>query len=243
MSGSSCIWLLHLMDLFIYSDESGVFDPDRYDFFVFGGLMFFSSAEAEDAARLYQHAEKLVKKKDGLADDSEPKASNLTFGSRYKLFRALNHFHKFAVVVHQKRVLSQVSQNKKSKQRYLDYVFKIAVKREFESLLRNGAIKNQDVHRLRFFVDEHATATDGRYELREALEREFKWGTFNYKYSCFYPPIFSALNAVELKFCDSKVKPLIRAADIVANRVFNAAIKGDLVSLKERQNMLIIEQP
>ena len=140
------------MDLFIYSDESGVFDPKRYDFFVFGGLIFFSSSEAEDASRVYQHAEKVVKQRDGLSDDCEPKASNLTFGSRYKLFRSLNHFHKFAVVVHQKRVLSQVSQDKKTKQRYLDYVFKIAVKRKFESLLRSGAIVNQDVHRLRFLL-------------------------------------------------------------------------------------------
>lgn len=231
------------MDLFIYSDESGVFDPKRYDFFVFGGLIFFSSTEAEDAARTYQHAENIAKQRDGLSHDTEPKASNLSFSSRYKLFRSLNRFHKFAVVVHQKRVLSQISQNKKSKQRYLDYAFKIAVKRKFESLLKSGTILSHKVYRLRFFVDEHATATDGRYELKEALEREFKWGTFNCNYLRFFPPIFDSLNAVDLKFCDSKVKPLIRAADIVSNRVFNAAIQGDLVSLKTRKNMFIIELP
>ena len=67
---------------------------------------------------------------------------------------------------------------------------------------------------------EHTTATNGRYELREALEQELKTGTYNMDYSLFFPPIFTNLKSVQLTFCDSKTTTLVRAADIIANRLY-----------------------
>ena len=49
------------MDIYVYSDESGVFDRHHNDYFVFGGLVAFSYSEADEATRRYQHAEKLIK--------------------------------------------------------------------------------------------------------------------------------------------------------------------------------------
>lgn len=231
------------MDIFIYSDESGVFDQKNNQFFAFGGLMFLSFDEADDANRLYKNAELAAKRRDGLPADCEAKACVLSNGSKAKLFRSLNKFHKFGVVVYQEIVQPRIFDNKKTKQRYLDYVFKIAVKRKFQNLIRQGIIDPKNIGKLRFYVDEHATATDGRYELREALEQEFKIGTFNWKWDKFHEPIFPCLQSVELRFCDSKTRPLIRAADIVANRIYYAAVSRDLSMIWNRENFHLIELP
>lgn len=231
------------MDIYVYSDESGVFDRQHNEYFVFGGLIAFSYSEVDEAIRRYQHAEDLVKIKEGLGPEVEAKACILSNGDKSKLFRSLNKFHKFGVVVHQNRVNANIFKNKKTKQRYLDYVFKIAVKRKFQTLIRDGVINPNTVTKIRFYVDEHATATDGRYELREALEQEFKIGTFNMKWSVFHEPIFPKLQSVDLSFCDSKCQALIRAADIVANKIYFCSISNDLNSIRDRKNFGVIELP
>lgn len=90
-----------------------------------------------------------------------------------------------------------------------------------------------------FYMDEHTTATDGRYELRESLEEEFKIGTMNFEYNIFHKPIFDNLHTLTLTFYDSKDKILIRAADIVANKVYYKAITGSVSELKSHNNLFI----
>ena len=135
----------------------------------------------------------------------------------------MNNQYRFGVIVDQQKVLDRIFASKKDKQRYQDYAYKIAVKRLFEKLIQDGIIVSEHVETLTFYVDEHTTATNGRYELREGLEQEFKNGTYNYPYSKFYPPIFPALKSVDLQYCNSSKKVLIRAADIVANKIFYLA--------------------
>ena len=127
------------MDIYVYSDESGVFDRQHNEYFVFGGLVALSYSEADEATRRYQHAEKLIKAKEGLANDDEAKACCLSNSGKSKLFRSLNNFHKFGVVIHQNRVNPNIFNNKKTKQRYLDYAFKIAIKRKFVKERSNHA--------------------------------------------------------------------------------------------------------
>lgn len=225
------------MDLFVYSDESGVFDKVHNEYFVFGGLVFCSYKDVDEAIALYKTAERCAMLKDGIPFDCEAKACVLSNESKGKLFRSLNRFHKFGVVVQQHFVLNNIFQNKKSKQRYLDYVFKIGIKRKFQSMIKDGLIKPDEVRRIRFYVDEHSTATDGRYELRESLEQEFKLGTYNWKWNKFYPPIFTEINSIELSFCDSKTRPLIRAADIVANKIYHCAVSEEMLYLQNKENL------
>ena len=45
------------MDIYIYSDESGVFDYLHNDYFVFAGAIFFSKQDKDDMERKYVHAE------------------------------------------------------------------------------------------------------------------------------------------------------------------------------------------
>ena len=49
------------MDLFIYSDESGVFDKAHNEIFVYGGLIFLGKEEKDDYNRKYLAAEKAIR--------------------------------------------------------------------------------------------------------------------------------------------------------------------------------------
>lgn len=142
------------------------------------------------------------------------------------MYRSLNRVYKFGAVIDQKEVIPEIFGNKKSKQRYLDYAYKIAIKRFFECLIYQGKIVANEVENICFFVDEHTTATNGLYELRQALEEELKNGTVNYTHNTFYPPIFPKLKSVQLQYCNSSTKTLVRAADIVANRLFYLTVSS-----------------
>lgn len=211
------------MNIYIYSDESGVFDKQHEQFFVFGGLIILGTDSKEIWTRKYAAAERAIRNKNKFAPDYELKATQVLNSDKGKLFRSLNNCYKFGVVIKQAKVLDRIFMSKKDKQRYLDYAYKIAVKRAFESLISAKVMDPVLVERLYFYVDEHTTATNGCYELRESLEQEFKNGTYNINYNIFYPPIFSNLKDVQLEFCNSAKKLLIRAADIVANRIYYIA--------------------
>lgn len=215
------------MIIFVYSDESGVFDYKHNKYFVFGGLIFLSKTERETCIRKYIHAEKTIRdiSEKHLKTKLEVKAANISNKAKGKLFRSLNQYIKFGVIIHQELINEYIWLNKKSKQRYLDYAFKIALKRCLESLIEENRITPSEVEGLIVNVDEHSTATDGRYELRTALENEFKIGTFNKQHDKYFPPLFPQLKNLLCNYCNSEKITLIRAADIVANRIYYLARK------------------
>lgn len=131
---------------------------------------------------------------------------------------------------------------KKTKQRYLDYVYKISVKRAFEQLILNKQIIPNEIENIYFFVDEHTTATNGRYELREGIEQGLKHGTHNFEYNAYYPPIFPNVRSIDMKFFNSESTLLVRAADIVANRVFYLQ-RNDLIKLNAINDINLIYFP
>lgn len=228
------------MNIYVYSDESGVFDKVHNKIFVFGGLVFLSKEDKDKAARMYINAERAIKNNYDIGQ--ELKACIVSNKDKGKLYRSLNNNYKFGVVVKQEEVLDSIFNNKKSKQRYLDYVYKIAIKNYFLRMIQEGTIIPEEVKNIYFFVDEHTTATDGRYELREGLMEEFKHGTHNFSWSKYYPPIFPHLNSLELNFCDSKIKTLVRASDIVANNMYYHAVKNNRFSFTN-ETTNIIKQP
>lgn len=231
------------MNIYVYSDESGVFDKEHNDYFVFGGLILLGTEDKENWSRKYSSVEKTLRANKGVAADYELKATQITNKEKGKLFRSLNGCYKFGVVIREKNVLDRIYLSKKDKQRYLDYAYKIAIKRAFENLILDGTINPDEVERLYFYVDEHTTATNGRYELQEALEQEFKLGTFNYKYDTYYPPIFKKMKDVQLEYCNSESKLLVRAADIVANKIFYLARNEKRKELRDIQNLNVIYLP
>ena len=119
-----------------------------------------------------------------------------------------------------------------SKQRYQDFAYKIGVRRAFEHLISIGILSPEDDITLHFFVDEHHTATNGRYELEEALLQEFKEGTYNFNFMKYYKPLFPNMRNLHLKMEDSTQSLLIRAADIVANRLYYEKERGSIRNLR-----------
>lgn len=231
------------MNIYVYSDESGVFDKEHNEYFVFGGLILLGTEEKENWSRKYSSVEKVLRKNKGVDDKYELKATQITNGEKGKLFRSLNGCHKFGVIINEKNVLDRIYQSKKDKQRYLDYAYKIAVKRAFEGLIHDGNINPEEIERIYFYVDEHTTATNGCYELQEALEQEFKLGTYNYRYDTYYPPIFNKMKDVHLEYCNSASKLLVRAADIVANKIYFLARNEKSEDIRNIQNMNVIYLP
>ena len=231
------------MNLYVYSDESGVMDVIHNDYFIFGGLIFVGSSEKEIQSRKYASVEGMLRRNKGVPLGYELKATQITNKEKGKLFRSLNGCHKFGVIIEEKRIDQQITMNKKTRQRYLDYVYKIAVKRAFENLIARKIINPNSIERIYFRVDEHTTATDGRYELRESLEQEFKHGTVNFARNTSFPPIFHNLVDVQLKYCNSKAELLVRASDIIANRIYYLARQQKFEELKVIQNLHVIKLP
>lgn len=219
------------MDLFIYSDESGVFDKAHNEIFVYGGLIFLGKREKDDYSRKYHAAEKIIRY-GKYSQDEELKASRITNKEKGKLYRSLNGAIRFGIVINQRNVLDRIFLSKKDKQRYLDYAYKVGLKRALQRLIKEGKIKIDEVDTIHIYNDEHSTATNGRYELREGLEQELKLGTYNLKYDKFFPPVFDKMKGIELEFCDSNTVTLIRAADIVANRIYYMALNRKLENLE-----------
>ena len=220
------------MNIYIYSDESGVFDPIHNDYFVFGGLMFFDVENKNIASRKYRRAENTIRSSENISNNNEVKAALISKKAKGKLYRSLNAFHKFGVVVDQSKILPQISQSKKSRQRYMDWAYKMAVKEKLLSLSRLGVVDLSSVERIYCRVDEHSTATDGKYELRESMEQEFKIGVFTHNFTVYHPPICPNLISLEVEFCNSESNTLVRAADIVANRLYFMAARGNPMQLQ-----------
>ena len=233
---------MYFINIFIYSDESGVFDKIHNDYFVFGGLICIGKESKDIMSRKYSHAENVVRETVH-NKNQEIKASTISNKNKGKLFRSLNECHKFGVIIKEKQILESIYGDKKSKQRYLDFAYKIAVKKALENLIKNKIIVPDDVENIYFYVDEHATATNGLYELNQCLEPELIFGTFTFNYDAYYPPLFPKAKSVVVQFCNSSKTLLVRAADIIANRLYNLMIRDMKSSIETISNMYILELP
>ena len=228
------------MDIYIYSDESGVFDSKHNKYFVFGGLVCFGKSEKDVLERKFIHAERAIAPR--YQPGMELKASRISNKDKGKLFRCLNGAFKFCVLIHQRELNQRIFQNKRHKQRYLDYAYKIVLKKCLESLVKNGFLKPKSVENMNVYCDEHHTATDGKYELRESLLAEFKYGVWNPNWDGFIDPLFWSMHGINVFFCDSKKVTLVRAADIIANHCYHSAVHGK-GAVETRENLFVYVLP
>lgn len=106
------------MDIFVYSDESGVFDKKHNDIYVYGGLIFLSKREKDDNTRKYIKAENDIRISGNYGSDTELKANLITNNEKSKLYRSLNQHVKFGAVINQKEVIDRIFQGKKDKQKH-----------------------------------------------------------------------------------------------------------------------------
>lgn len=232
------------MNIFVYSDESGVFDKVHNEKFVFGGLIFLDKQSKDVCCHHYLIAEKTIYSSGLIENGTEIKAAKISHLHRNKLYRSLNNYLKFGIVIDEEKVLDRIFNSKKDKQRYLDYAYKIGVKRTFEQMITEGMIDPDNVENIYFYADEHTTATNGKYELREALEQELKNGTYNWNYNIFYKPLFPKIKTVDLQFCNSAAVTLVRAADIIANKVYYTSLNSNDFSYEiKNRHMYITRLP
>ena len=231
------------MNIFVYSDESGVFDVVHNDVYVYGGLVFLSKEERDVETRKYIAVEEIIRTHENKKICEEIKASEITNSSKGKIFRSLNSCEKFGIIINQKKLRKEIFSTKKHKQRYLDFAYKLAIKRKFELLIRQKKINRLDVENIYFYIDEHTTATDGRYELKESMLQEFKEGMFSTDYVSYKPPIFPNLKDVNVVFCNSAKNTLVRAADIVANKIYYYAKSNVDFSTIKNKNLYITFHP
>ena len=230
------------MNIYIYSDESGVFDKVHNDIFVFAGIICIDNNEKEKFTRKYSRVEKSIRNSSNY-ESEELKACLISNKDKGKLFRSMNQAYKFAVIIKQQEVLDRIFNSKKDKQRFLDYAYKRGVKSALERMLKQSIIQDEEVENLYFYVDEHSTATNGKYELEETLESEFKYGTYNLDWNYAYPPLFNHLKSVNVEFCNSKHKYLVRASDIVANRIYYLAVQEMNKKMNEVEKLYTLTLP
>ena len=126
------------MEIYVYSDESGVFDNKNETIFIYGGLVFFSKQDKENAARKYKSSEETIKPK--YAKNFELKGSRINNTDKGKLLRALNRYMKFVVAINLQDVHPNVFENKFHKQRFLDYAYTYSLKLLFESFIKGKII-------------------------------------------------------------------------------------------------------
>lgn len=213
------------MKLYVFADESGVFDRAHANLFVYGGVIILGKPNYDYIVNKHQSLERRLRREDtSLKNVPEIKAAYLNLKQRKRLFNLrAPQCVRFGVVIDQQRVYEQIYQTKQDKQRFLDYALKRGIKHAIESANMSGLIRKEEINCISIVVDEHSTATSGKYTFEETVDEEFRRGTYSPNYDKFFPPLFSLdFPPIPVAYCDSKKVVGVRIADITANWVYRA---------------------
>lgn len=206
-----------MQELYFYLDDSGVLHSNAHErFFIYAGYVFTSQREKDLALASYRKATRSVNPR----PDQELKAHGTKGKTKRYLNSILKNYESFSCVVDKHRIYKNIIQNKKSVHRYKDYCLKRVAKAKLLDMIARKTIDPELPTILRFYIDNQPTSTDGIYNLRESIREEFSSGIQNFDYGTFYEPIFQSHLQVTTDFCDSRIQPLIQAADILANSIF-----------------------
>lgn len=213
------------MKLYVFSDESGVFDRVHADLFVYGGVIILGKTNYDAIVNKHRSLERRLRREDpSLKNVPEIKAAYLNLKQRKRLFNLqVPQCVRFGIVIDQQRVYKQIYQTKQDKQRFLDYALKRGIKHAIESANTSGLILKKEINCMSIVVDEHSTATSGKYTFKETVDEEFRRGTYSPNYDKFFPPLFSLdFPCIPVSYCDSKKVVGVRIADITANWIYKA---------------------
>lgn len=228
------------MNLYVYSDESGVFDKKTNSFFVFAGIILTSKEDRNKLKNKYLTLEKSIKYDKEISSKVELKASNIANKTKKRLYSYLKDVIKFSVVINLQKLFDY--KGKDNKQRYLDYAFKIGFKRTLKKLEKDGLIRLNDIERIFIECDEHTISTSGIYDLRDSIYNELKYGITNFNKNAQYGAIIPELVDVEVKYLDSKNNALIRCADIVSNFVYTSYRDMNIDRIEKLDKEIYLEQ-
>lgn len=213
------------MKLYVFADESGVFDRVHADLFVYGGVIILGKTNYDAIVNKHRSLERRLRREDpSLKNVPEIKAAYLNLKQRKRLFNLqVPQCVRFGIVIDQQRVYKQIYQTKQDKQRFIDYALKRGIKHAIESANTSGLILKKEINCMSIVVDEHSTATSGKYTFKETVDEEFRRGTYSPNYDKFFPPLFSLdFPCIPVSYCDSKKVVGVRIADITANWIYKA---------------------
>lgn len=234
------------MHLYIYCDESGVFDKKHNNFYVMSGYIFLSQGETSIAAAKYSSVEKNIRKIKRIPKEQEIKASFLRkdFKSKRRLLNSLNDYTRFAIIIKLQEVIEKIYDHKKDKQRFQDYAFSRGIKEILLKLKNNEILNLDEIENITVNFDNRPIASSGKYDLKTSLLKELRDGKFNINWDWFIPGILKNLKKIKLNYLNSENNYLIRASDIVANSVWHKALlEPSLKDLKDNKALYIIKLP
>lgn len=223
--------------VYVYSDESGVFDKKHKDYFVYVGIVVVGQDKASVLSRKYLGAEKTLRKSAKYKNMPELKASRIENEDKRKLFRLIKNYYKFIVLVRLKKLQDTCFENKYSQQRYLDYAYKRGFKKLLINMDRDGAINLSERFEIKCYIDKRSTATNGKYSLRDSMLTEFQRGMYVAGHDI--KPIARNLSSVSVTYCNSENTTLVRASDILANRALHEA-NNDIMELNDKFTSILI---
>lgn len=231
-----------LQEISIFLDDSGTFceDPTQH-YFVYAGYVFLDPNDRDNARREYRTPLDNIRASTGHI--GELKASSLkNIAHRRALVNVLKSYESMACVIFIPNVRDSIKANKLSIHRYKDYALKIAIKRKLETLISAGKIDANTNTKLRIYIDEQHTSTDGFYSLKESIREEFSNGIRNLDYGTFHPPLFNADLDITVQFCDSSKNYLVQASDMLANRM-NKSFNLQKPKLRQLPKLHIVNLP
>lgn len=237
------------MNLKIFTDESGVFDPKNNKFYILSGILILNKKDQDRAIMRYKNVENNIKKELNFNPTTELKAYNLKPKNKRRLLNIMKNYYKFAIVIDLNKIYPRILENKFHKQAFQDYAYSRGVK-EFLLFLENKKIISlNNIKSINFFLDERPVSSSGRYELESSLYKELKIGKYNENFLKFREGIIPNIQNINLQYLDSKNNYLIRASDILANIMFYCFnsqkndFKNKIQNLQEKNNLFIIELP
>ena len=209
------------LELYLFSDESGVFDCHHSTFFITAGLIFPDKATKDSASRRYVEAEKQFRKKSKYKNIPELKAFFLSNQDKRSLFDLTKCYLRFAIIIKMNALDQQrIFKNSRTKQNYLDYTYRHTVNNIISELLSKNMLHDDEDLTVYCTQDQHSTAGTSITILEDAIYHDLHYGerTPGSKNPVNPPLLHSKLNVI-LKHADSQHNPLIRASDIIANRI------------------------
>ena len=231
------------MVIYVRADESGVFDPIHNDFFIFAGLIFLDNQEMELTSRRFLSMERKLRQKKKYKKLPELKATLLDHADRRTLFSITETCLRFASIINLKKADHKaVLSDKKSKQRYLDYAFKRGLKEAMKCMVARGSIFFDAPAEFDIILDERTTATNGKYNLADSILYEMR-GEIHCMQLRTFGPALPATRKVTVRYGNSEKEPLLRAADVLANRILHECRHGDVLSLMDKNNLFILNLP
>ena len=203
-------------------DDSGVLHPNERCC-IYGGIVFTNKLDQENFGRKYKSILNKIKCKYCYSNLSkcrhkcpEIKDTNIKPQHKRWIWNLIKKETCFAVIIDNKRVASDIMNDKESRGRYRDYTQRIIIKKVINKLIKDGQINPNKPVKLIIRIDQQATATNANRAFVRDIKKELTIGMTNLEFNIIHKPIlFSKLN-IDLMYVLSHKHVPIQASDFIA---------------------------